>query len=71
MSVSALKISAILVNKLKKKIWENSEQVKILWTRKINLTSTTSINSILKEYWDFIKLFTEEASEETLSAYYL
>ena len=30
---SALKICIILVNKLKKKIQENSEQVKILWTR--------------------------------------
>ena len=30
MSESALKIYAILVNKLKKKIWENLEQVKIL-----------------------------------------
>ena len=28
-----LKMCTISTNKLKKKIWENSEEVKILWTR--------------------------------------
>ena len=66
---SALKIYTISVNKLKKKIQENLEQVKILWTRQINLISITSMNSISEEYWDFTKLFTEKALEETLSAH--
>ena len=65
----ALKICIILANKLKKKVWENSEQVKILWTRQINLISITSTNSILEKYQDFTKLFAEEALEETLSAH--
>ena len=69
MSESELKICAILTNDLKKKIWENSEQVKILWTRQTNLISITLINSILDEYWDFAKLFTKEVSEETLSTH--
>ena len=66
---SVLEICVILAIKLKKKIWENSEEVKILWTRQTNLTSTTSINSILKEYQDFTKLFTKEALERTLLTY--
>ena len=66
MSESELKICAILINNLKKKIWENLEQVKILWTRQTNLISITLINSISDEYQDFMKLFTKEASEETL-----
>ena len=69
MSELALEICAILANKFKKKIWENLEQVKILWTRQINLISITSINNILEKYWDFAELFTEEASEETLLAH--
>ena len=69
MSESELKICTISANNLKKKIQENSEQVKILWTRQTNLISITFTNSILEEYQDFTELFTEEASEETLSAY--
>ena len=69
MSESELKICAILADNLKKKIWENSEQVKILWTRQTNLISITSMNSILEKYQDFAKLFVEEALEETLSAH--
>ena len=61
-----LEIYAILVNKLKKKIWENSEKVKILWTRQTNLISIISIDSILNKYWDFAELFVEEALKETL-----
>ena len=64
-----LKICIISANNLKKKIQENSEQVKILWTRQTSLISITLMNSILEEYQDFIKLFTKEASEETLSAH--
>ena len=69
MSESELKICAILANNLKKKIWENLEQVKILWTRQTNLISITLTNSILDEYQDFAELFAEEVSEETLSAH--
>ena len=65
-SGSGLEICAILTDNLKKEIWENSEQVKILWTRQTNLTSTTLMNSISDEYWDFAKLFAEETPEETL-----
>ena len=66
MQESELEICAILINKLNKKIWENLEQVKILWTRQINLTSITLINSILDKYWDFVELFTKEVLEKTL-----
>ena len=66
---SELEICIILANNLKKKIWENSKQVKILWTRQTNLTSTTLMNSISDKYWDFTELFAEEALEETLSAH--
>ena len=69
MSESGLEICTILTNNLKKKIWENLEQVKILWTRQTNLISITLMNSTLEEYQDFVKLFAEEASEETLPAY--
>ena len=61
-----LEICAISANKLKKEIWENSEAVKILWTRQTNLVSIIATNSISDEYWDFTKLFVEEALEKTL-----
>ena len=66
MSESELEIYTILTNDLKKKIQENLEQVKILWTRQTNLISITLTNSISDKYWDFMKLFAEEALEETL-----
>ena len=69
MSELALKICAILANKFKREIWENLEQVKILWTRQTNLINITSINSILKEYQDFTELFAEEVLKKTLSVY--
>ena len=69
MSGSRLEICTISADNLKKKIQENPEQVKILWTRQTNLTSITLTNSILNEYWDFTELFAEEASEETLPAH--
>ena len=46
----ALEMCAISVNKLKKKIQENSKEVKILQTRQTNLINITSINSILNKY---------------------
>ena len=64
-----LKICIILINKFNKEIQENLEQVKILWTRQINLISIILINSILDKYQDFVKLFAEEVLEETLSAH--
>ena len=69
MSGSGLEICTISADNLKKKIWENSEQVKILWTRQTNLINTTFMNSISDEYWDFAELFAEEASEKTFSAH--
>ena len=63
---SELKICVILANKLNKKIQENSEQVKILWTRQTNLISIIFMNSISDDYWDFIELFAEEVLEKTL-----
>ena len=69
MQGSELEICTILTDDLKKKIWENSEQVKILWTRQTNLISIISINSILKEYQDFAELFTKKILEETLLIY--
>ena len=66
---SELEIYTILVNKLNREIQENSEQVKILWTRQTNLISITLINSILNKYQDFAELFAEEALEETLLAH--
>ena len=66
---SELKICAISANNLKKKISENLEQVKILWTRQTNLINITLTNSISDEYQDFIKLFAKEALEKTLSAH--
>ena len=69
MQGSELEICTISANNLKKKIWENSEQVKILWTRQTNLINITLMNSISDEYWDFTELFAEEVLEETLSAH--
>ena len=65
-----LQICVILTNELKKVLWENSEQVKILWSKQINLATIKLMNSMLSEkYKDFIKLFVNEASEETLLAH--
>ena len=69
MSGSGLEICAISADDLKKKIQENPEQVKILWTRQTNLASITPMNSIPDEYQDFTELFAEEASEEALLAH--
>ena len=67
---SDLQICTISVNELKQELWENSEQVKILWSKQINLATIKLINSILlEEYRDFAKLFADEASEKTLSAH--
>ena len=65
-----LQICTILANKLKKELWKNPEQVKILWSKQINLTTIKLINSIiLDEYRDFIELFADETLEETLLTY--
>ena len=65
-----LQIYTILVNKLKKKLWKNSEQVKILWSKQINLTTIKLTNNILSDkYRDFMKLFVNETSEKTLLAH--
>ena len=61
-----LEIYVILVDELNRKIQENLEQVKILWTRQTNLISITLTNSILEKYWDFAELFAKEALEEIL-----
>ena len=67
---SDLQICAISVNKLKQKLQKNPEQVKILWSKQINLTTIKLTNSTLsEEYRDFMKLFVDEASEKTLSAH--
>ena len=67
---SDLQICTILVNKLKKRLWKNSEQVKILWSKQINLATIKLINSIiLDEYKDFTELFADKTSEETLSVH--
>ena len=67
---SDLQICAISVNKLKKKLWKNSEQVKVLWSKQINLATIKLMNSIIsEEYRDFVKLFADETLEETLSAH--
>ena len=64
---SEIEIYAISSDKLKKKIWQNSDQVKILWTRQMTLISITLMNSIIfKEYRDFTELFIDEASGKTL-----
>ena len=65
-----LQICAISVDKLKKELWENPKQVKVLWSKQINLATIKLTNSmLLEEYRDFMKLFVNEASEETLSAH--
>ena len=65
-----LQIYTISVNELKQKLQKNSEQVKILWSKQINLATIKLTNStLLEEYRDFVKLFADEASEETLSAH--
>ena len=67
---SDLQICTISADKLKKELWENSEQVKILWSKQINLATIKLINNILlEEYRDFIKLFADEALKETLLAH--
>ena len=65
-----LQICTISADKLKKKLWENPEQVKVLWSKQINLATIKLINSIiLDEYRDFTELFVNETLEETLSAH--
>ena len=65
-----LQICAISADKLKKELQENPEQVKILWSKQINLPTIKLMNSTLsEEYRDFVKLFADETSEETLSAH--
>ena len=67
---SDLQICAISVNKLKKELWKNPEQVKVLWSKQINLTTIKTTNSTISdEYRDFIKLFADEALEEALLAH--
>ena len=67
---SDLQICTISADKLKKKLWKNSEQVKILWSKQINLATIKLINSILsEEYRDFTELFVDKTSEEALSAH--
>ena len=65
-----LQICTILINKLKKKLWKDSEQVKILWSKQINLATIKLINStLLDKYRDFTELFADKISEEILSAH--
>ena len=67
---SDLQICTILTDELKKELWENPEQVKVLWSKQINLTTIKLMKSIISdEYWDFIKLFVNKVLEETLSAH--
>ena len=67
---SDLQICAISADKLKQKLQKNPEQVKILWSKQINLVIIKLINStLLEEYEDFTELFVNEASEKTLSAH--
>ena len=57
---SDLQICAILADKLKKELQENSKQVKILWSKQINLTTIKLMNYIIsEEYRDFIELFVD------------
>ena len=65
---SEVKICAIFSDKLKKELQQNSDAVKVLWTRQTNLVSITLTDSIIsEEYRDFVKLFTDEASGKALS----
>ena len=65
---SEVKICAIFLNELKKKLPQNSDAVKILWTRQTNLVSITLTDSIIsEEYRDFVKLFVDEAPGKALS----
>ena len=65
-----LQICTISADELKQKLWKNPKQVKILWSKQINLTTIKLINSTLsEEYRDFTELFVNETSEETLSAH--
>ena len=67
---SDLQICTILVNKLKKELQKNPEQVKVLFSKQINLVTIKLTNSTLsEEYRDFVKLFINKASEEALSAH--
>ena len=67
---SDLQIYTISANKLKKKLWKNPEQVKILWSKQINLVTIKLTNStLLEEYRDFTELFVNKTSEKTLSAH--
>ena len=67
---SDLQICAISADKLKQELWKNPEQVKVLWSKQINLATIKLMNStLLEEYRDFMKLFVNETSEETLSAH--
>ena len=65
-----LQIYIILANKLKKELQENPEQVKILWSKQINLAITELMNNTISdEYRDFTELFADKTSEETLLAH--
>ena len=65
-----LQICTISADKLKKELWENPEQVKVLWSKQINLATIKLTNSTLsEEYRDFMKLFADKTSEETLLAH--
>ena len=46
---SDLQICTILANKLKRELWENSEQVKILWSKQTNLATIKLIKSIMSD----------------------
>ena len=65
-----LQICAISVNKLKQELWKNPEQVRVLWSKQINLATIKLMNSTLSEkYRDFTELFADEAPEKALSAH--
>ena len=67
---SDLQICAISADELKQKLKKNPEQVKILWSKQINLVTIKLMNStLLKEYRDFAELFVDETSEKTHSAH--
>ena len=51
-------------------MWKNPEQVKILWSKQINLATIKLIGNIISdEYRDFTELFANETLEETLLAH--